>query len=177
MIQKLVAKWKGYKYRFVPWIAYNINKTPVKCLKKEGILLSQEAVTVILQNLFQAFYENHQAHHPQLSPHSKQLNQSAVWKQHQEILKEHLGFCIRKLPSKIKGGGSGVKVTDGMIPAGHLAALYPGTIYRPDEPLFFQSIGNPFILKCVDGVYVDGNHRNISKYIYKIRVQCCLPGI
>jgi hypothetical protein len=46
-------------------------------------------------------------------------------------------------------------------------ALYPGTIYMPFEPLFFPSLGNPFIFRCSDGIHIDGNDKWISKSIYK----------
>ena len=42
-----------------------------------------------------------------------------------------------------------------------------GTVYLPHEPLFFQSLWNPFIFRCADGVMIDGNHRGLSKWIYK----------
>lgn len=48
-----------------------------------------------------------------------------------------------------------------------LTALYPGTIYMPSEPLFFPSIGNPFIFRCSDRVHIDGNDRWLSKSIFK----------
>lgn len=34
--------------------------------------------------------------------------------------------------------------------------LYPGTVYQPFEPLLFVSIANSYILKCFDGIFVDG---------------------
>uniref|UniRef100_T1J1L5 UMP-CMP kinase n=1 Tax=Strigamia maritima TaxID=126957 RepID=T1J1L5_STRMM len=80
---------------------------------------------------------------------------------------EKLGFCIAKQQSQIKNGGNGVFVTKGAIKKGHLAALYPGTVYKPAEPLFFQSIGNQFILQCTDGLFVDGSKKRISKHIFK----------
>ena len=45
--------------------------------------------------------------------------------------------------------------------------LYAGTVYLPQEPLFFQSLRNTFIFRCADGVMIDGNHRGLSKWIYK----------
>ena len=41
----------------------------------------------------------------------------------------------------------------------------------PHEPLLLQSLGNPFIFRCVDGVMIDGNHRGLSRWIYKWVVQ------
>jgi hypothetical protein len=34
----------------------------------------------------------------------------------------------------------------------------------PSEPLLFASLRNRYILKCVDGVYVDG--KNTGKYLF-----------
>lgn len=48
-----------------------------------------------------------------------------------------------------------------------LLALYPGTLYLPSDPLFFASIKNPYILRCEDGLLVDGNDRGLSKSIFK----------
>lgn len=45
--------------------------------------------------------------------------------------------------------------------------LYPGTVYMPNEPLFFPSLGNTFIFRCSDNVHVDGNDRWICKSIHK----------
>lgn len=48
-----------------------------------------------------------------------------------------------------------------------LAALYPGTLYLPSEPLLLASLKNQYILRCQDGVLVDGNDRRLSKSIFK----------
>lgn len=42
-----------------------------------------------------------------------------------------------------------------------------GTVYQKYEPIFFQSIGNPFIFRCLDGVLIDGNDKGISKIVYR----------
>ncbi|XP_069483409.1 SET domain-containing protein 9 isoform X8 [Ambystoma mexicanum] len=42
-----------------------------------------------------------------------------------------------------------------------------GTIYQVYEPIFFQSIGNPFIFRCIDGILIDGNDKGISKCVYR----------
>ena len=42
-----------------------------------------------------------------------------------------------------------------------------GTVYQKYEPVFFQSIGNPFIFRCLDGVLIDGNDKGISKVVYR----------
>lgn len=40
-------------------------------------------------------------------------------------------------------------------------------MYYPFEPLLFQSLGNSFILQCVDGLMVDGNNRGLSSRIFR----------
>jgi hypothetical protein len=96
---------------------------------------------------------------------------------HQQLKSLHLLACdvtydVAKFslsigPSKLTDGGNGVFVSKGSIKDGQLVALYPGTIYLPFEPILFQSVNNPFILRCFDGIHVDGKHRGLSKAIYK----------
>ena len=45
--------------------------------------------------------------------------------------------------------------------------LCAGAVYMPHEPLLLQSLRNPFVFRCVDGVMIDGNHRGLSRWIYK----------
>ncbi|XP_012873953.1 PREDICTED: SET domain-containing protein 9 isoform X2 [Dipodomys ordii] len=66
----------------------------------------------------------------------------------EEILYKTLGFSI-------------TRATSSLISAGR------GTVYQKYEPVFFQSIGNPFIFRCVDGVLIDGNDKGISKVVYR----------
>ena len=51
--------------------------------------------------------------------------------------------------------GNGVFL-NGQCQAGQIVCLYPGTVYLPFEPLFFASIANSYVLKCFDGLFVDG---------------------
>ncbi|KAM8811915.1 SET domain-containing protein 9 isoform 3-T3 [Rhynchonycteris naso] len=45
--------------------------------------------------------------------------------------------------------------------------LLSGTVYQKYEPIFFQSIGNPFIFRCLDGILIDGNDKGISRLVYR----------
>ena len=45
--------------------------------------------------------------------------------------------------------------------------LNTGTVYLPFDPILLQSINNEFILRCIDGIHIDGKHRGLSKIIYK----------
>ncbi|XP_020607528.1 SET domain-containing protein 9-like [Orbicella faveolata] len=83
------------------------------------------------------------------------------------VMYNALGYEIKRLDSTIPGAGKGVFVTKGTVPAQSLVALYPGTIYWPYEPIMIQSIGNPFIFRCIDGILIDGNDKGLSKIIYR----------
>lgn len=84
-----------------------------------------------------------------------------------EVMKDKLGYKIQRKPSLLSGGGEGLFVTQGVVPRDSLVALYPGTVYWPYEPIFFQSIANHFVFRCVDGLLIDGNDRGISKTIFR----------
>ncbi|KAG0215692.1 SET domain-containing protein 9, partial [Mortierella sp. GBA30] len=45
--------------------------------------------------------------------------------------------------------------------------MYPGTLYSPGEAIFFNSIQNRYILKCNDGVFVDGKTKGLSGAIFR----------
>ncbi|KAM6034623.1 SET domain-containing protein 9 isoform 3-T3 [Chlamydotis macqueenii] len=52
----------------------------------------------------------------------------------------------------------------------HIFALLPEikcTVYRKHEPIFFQSLGNPFIFRCIDGILIDGNDKGLSRSVYR----------
>ncbi|KAG7227132.1 hypothetical protein INR49_013930 [Caranx melampygus] len=78
-----------------------------------------------------------------------------------------LGFCIDRQPSSLPFAGTGVFVTKGFVPKGATVALYPGTVYQAYEPILIQSIRNPFVFRCIDGVLIDGNDKGISKMVFK----------
>ncbi|XP_043919729.1 SET domain-containing protein 9 isoform X2 [Protopterus annectens] len=80
---------------------------------------------------------------------------------------EELGFAIGRAPSSLKSAGTGVFIIKGSVQKGAVVSMYPGTVYQQHEPVLFQSIGNPFIFRCIDGVLIDGNDRGVSKIIYR----------
>ena len=109
---------------------------------------------------------------------------------------QSMGFCVHRRPSSVPLAGLGVFVTRGRVPKGTVVAMYPGeshcpiltgslitllvlqrhvfsdapspgTVYEVYEPVFFQSLRNPFVFRCIDGVLVDGNDKGISKLVYK----------
>ena len=67
---------------------------------------------------------------------------------------------------------SSTEVQDWSLHFGHMSAptykwLCAGVIYQPGEPLLLQSLGNTFVLRCIDGQYIDGNDRLVSAAIYR----------
>ena len=51
--------------------------------------------------------------------------------------------------------------------AGNIVGIYPGTVYQPYQPILIQSIRNPFLFRCADGVLIDGKDCGISRTIYR----------
>ncbi|KAG0228591.1 SET domain-containing protein 9 [Actinomortierella wolfii] len=45
--------------------------------------------------------------------------------------------------------------------------MYPGTLYRPDQPAFFISLNNRYVLRCCDGILVDGKSTGLSRFVYQ----------
>lgn len=94
-------------------------------------------------------------------PHPKDVLQP------EEVVYKTLGFSVARAASSLESAGKGVFVTAGRAPKGAVVSMYPGTVYQKYEPIFFQSIGNPFIFRCLDGVLIDGNDKGISKVVYR----------
>ena len=54
------------------------------------------------------------------------------------------------------------------LPRQFIQLLYfIGTVYNSYEPIFFQSLANPFIFRCIDGVLIDGKDTGLSRMIYR----------
>lgn len=170
--------WKSYRHRFVPWVVLNISKNE-KTLRQvtdrcEDKLLPDEEVSESLLKLFRVLRRaDHgqqlrtvQTHFlRQVTSDEEQCggNQACA---HDAMLKS-LGFCIDRKPSTLHFAGTGVFVTRGFVPKRTTVAMYPGTVYQAYEPILLQSIRNPFVFRCIDGVLIDGNDKGISKMVYK----------
>ncbi|XP_028661252.2 SET domain-containing protein 9 [Erpetoichthys calabaricus] len=190
-LQLLAKKWNSYKYRFVPWVALNLRKNERTLRQVEehsrDKLISDKDVSVHLLKLFQVLFQNSlttqvEAFHL-LPPHvqsayqkkavdlgtSKRTdccrNRTSI--SSSEVMLNTLGFCIDRAPSSLPTAGTGVFVTKGSVPKGAMVSMYPGTVYQPYEPVFFQSLYNPFIFRCIDGILIDGNDKGISKTIFR----------
>lgn len=162
MFKKWIERWKNYRYRFFPWIALNLRKRTVREVSStdQDKIIPDSQVIEQLVAVLHSLHSNREkeCHHAQF-PGKGGNSTRAMY--------NALGFEIKRQESTIPGAGKGVVVTKGNIPMGSLVALYPGTIYWPHEPVLFQSIGNPFIFRCIDGMLIDGNDKGLSKLIYR----------
>ncbi|TRY79115.1 hypothetical protein TCAL_06596 [Tigriopus californicus] len=133
--------WKSYKYRFLPWLAFNLPQQ-VKNQSAE-FLKADEAYIKELFELFQVFTK------PKLEllfrDNAKRWNHfSELNKVNNNVLLEQFGFKVGVQTSNISGmNGLGVFVTEGYIRQGQLVAL------------------------CADGINIDGNNRGLSRMVYK----------
>ena len=96
-----------------------------------------------------------------------------------QLAQSHLGFYLSIRPSQIPNSGLGVflhrhhptstctSTKPPTIPAGTIVALYPGTLYHPGEAIFFNSLQNRYILKCEDGIFIDGKPTGLSGSIFR----------
>ncbi|XP_045421686.1 SET domain-containing protein 9 isoform X2 [Lemur catta] len=193
LLRGLWQRWRRYKYRFVPWIALNLSHNPrtLRYVPEESKdkVISDEDVLGTLLKVFQALFLNDfdkQSEILTMLPEPvKSKYQDLLALEHQrvtllenrhqqqnilkpeEILYKTLGFTVARATSSLISAGKGVFVTKGLVPKGAVVSMYPGTVYQKYEPIFFQSIGNPFIFRCLDGVLIDGNDKGISKAVYR----------
>lgn len=172
------VRWKSYRHRFVPWIALNLQKNErtlrqVKDRSRDK-LVEDEEVLGSLVCLFTELLKNDMKNQSELLrflPQAKRDKYTNVEDETRDtpsaVMLNALGFRIERKRSSLQLAGTGVFVTRGRAPKGSIVAMYPGTIYQADEPIFFQSIRNPFVFRCIDGVLIDGSDRAISKIVYR----------
>ncbi|XP_060091951.1 SET domain-containing protein 9 [Heteronotia binoei] len=192
MLRALRRRWESYKYRFVPWIALNLRHKRrtlrfVPEESKDKIISDEDVLQTLLKTFRSLFVNDLTRQMPLLSllpeVQSKYLEvpvaqtetstaiddsqQSQITFHAEDILFNTLGFSIARRRSSLVSAGKGVFVTRGFVPKRTVVAMYPGTMYENYEPIFFQSVGNPFIFRCIDGVLIDGNDKGISKAVYR----------
>ncbi|XP_076973311.1 SET domain-containing protein 9 isoform X3 [Tamandua tetradactyla] len=193
LLRGLWQRWRRYKYRFVPWIALNLSHNPrtLRYVPEESKdkVISDEDVLGTLLKVFQALFLNDfnkqsdiltmlpepvKSKYQDLLPVQHQRVKLLEYKHQQqiifkpeEVLYNTLGFSVALATSSLISAGKGVFVTKGLVPKGAVVSMYPGTVYQMYEPIFFQSIGNSFIFRCLDGVLIDGNDKGISKVVYR----------
>ncbi|XP_051944638.1 SET domain-containing protein 9 [Hippocampus zosterae] len=168
VLERSRLKWRSYRHRFLPWIVLNISKNE-KTLRhvqerREDKLVPDEEVSRNLLHFFRVLHRANRRvefgnfHSQVISDYERRVH---------DAMFQSLGFCIDRKPSTLPNAGNGVFVTRGLVPKGATVAMYPGTIYQAYEPILLQSIRNPFVFRCIDGVLVDGNDKGISKMVYK----------
>lgn len=175
LLRRFQDKWKSYRHRFVPWVVLNLSKNQ-KTLREvtessKDKLVPDEEVSQSLLKLFGVLLKSQRANHIEADffqqvTSEKDQDGGDTMCVHDAML-QSLGFCIDRKPSTLPFGGTGVFVTRGFVPKGVTVAMYPGTIYQPYEPILLQSIRNPFVFRCIDGVLVDGKDQGLSKMVFK----------
>ncbi|KAM9321989.1 SET domain-containing protein 9 [Pholidichthys leucotaenia] len=181
-LQRFLNSWRSYRHRFVPWVVLNLSKNE-KTLREveestKDKLVPDEQVSRSLLRLFRLLFRNHGGtlykvpwaahdHFPQQVTKEEDGRDGAYRACGQDAMFRCLGFCIDRRPSSLPSAGTGVFVTKGFVPKGTTVAMYPGTVYQPYEPILLQSISNPFVFRCIDGILIDGNDRGISRMVFR----------
>lgn len=104
-----------------------------------------------------------------------------IFYQHHNLELIQVGGSILKVPfRKLDKSCTVLLVTDiehhnqrsisSFYPPSHafplIRALYPGLVYERGEPMFFSSISNHFVLRCFDGMIIDGKPVGLSKTLF-----------
>ncbi|XP_036164557.1 SET domain-containing protein 9 isoform X3 [Myotis myotis] len=185
LLRGLRGWWRRYRYRFVPWVALNISHNPrtlryVPAELEDKVVPDAEVLGTLLA-VFRALFANALPRQrdvlaalpePVRSKYQDLLSAQppgapVLGLTPQDVLYRTLGFSVARAASSLAAAGRGVFVAAGRAPRGAVVGMYPGTVYQKYEPIFFQSIGNPFIFRCLDGVLIDGNDKGISKVVYR----------
>ncbi|PIO62697.1 hypothetical protein TELCIR_15732, partial [Teladorsagia circumcincta] len=182
-IRRLQARLADYSWRFAPAVYARLARGDRSAIPLT-VDIPKEKVDSYLRNLLELlakeFYDINFAKEIPL-----QRREHA-----REILENYLGFRLVKRQSTIEGAGNGVFVEKGSkFPASdnelnlvicsinlHLlgkvsshavVSMYPGTIYDSWDSILLQSLGNHFVLRCQDGVIIDGNDVRLSRRIHR----------
>ncbi|XP_076000664.1 SET domain-containing protein 9 [Genypterus blacodes] len=176
VLKRFQNKWKSYRHRFVPWVILNLTENE-KTLRQvrgraEDKLLPDEEVSESLLKLLRLLVRPHRADRGDLwAAHTHSFTDEEHYGGKRvcghDAMFRSLGFCIERRPSTLPFAGSGVFVSRGSVPKGATVAMYPGTVYQAYDPILLQSIRNPFVFRCIDGVLIDGNDKGVSKMVYK----------
>ncbi|CAJ0942167.1 unnamed protein product, partial [Mesorhabditis belari] len=150
----------SYSHRFVPSLFARIAVTELANLPKTLELSTSELNAQLLSIFLRLAKE-----FPQLNFGQQRLDPD-VEKDFKEVLYQELGFELERKESTIKRAGRGVFLKRGFIQAGRVVCVYPGTIYHPGDSIFLPSLGNQFVLRCKDGVFIDGNDSRLSKWVF-----------
>ncbi|XP_069820969.1 SET domain-containing protein 9 isoform X2 [Dendropsophus ebraccatus] len=185
VLRALLTRWRSYKYRFVPWVALNLarNRRTLRYVSpscSDKVSADADVCSSLITFLRALFTSDIKRQKELLSllPASTramypvpdatdQQQRPYLTRPPGDVMYKCLGFSIDRRPSSLDAAGTGVFVSKGIVPKGALVSMYPGTVYQNFEPIFFQSIGNPFIFRCLDGILIDGNDKGISKSVYR----------
>ncbi|XP_065176255.1 SET domain-containing protein 9-like [Sycon ciliatum] len=174
--------WRSYRHRFVPWLLANWTSQAVRRTNQsvdERLVIASSIVDEVstvcsmLEKIEKDSY--HQCPNQcgdsgcrhRMSGHGKYGPGCALYHRSRPVIQFCRGFALAVRQSSLANAGRGVFLNDGIIRKGQLVAMYPGTVYQSFQPIFFQSLGNPFILRCVDGVLVDGSLSRLSTSIFR----------
>ncbi|KAM5194843.1 SET domain-containing protein 9 [Mantella aurantiaca] len=188
VLRAVLTRWKSYRHRFVPWVALNVarNRRTLRYVSEinSDKLIPDADVDNTLVRLFQALFRadlyrqrdllhmlpdstKSLYYNPDFRDSQNRCTEQDVTLQADEIMHRSLGFTIARRPSSLESAGTGVFVSRGFVPKGAVVSMYPGAIYQKYEPILFQSVGNSFIFRCLDGILIDGNDKGISKSVYR----------
>ncbi|XP_055357521.1 SET domain-containing protein 9-like [Paramacrobiotus metropolitanus] len=160
MWRNVAEWWSSYKYRFVPWIAFYLRNRAIK-LEKTAVPPAELQATVAELAKYLDTTVRTERRDP-FAPLAKRIKEISS-----TTLSEVMGFTLRVRKSRIPKAGRGVFVESGVVQPDTLVALYPGTVYDAGEPVLLQSFGNPYIIQCGDGSFIDGKPGGISRLIYR----------
>ena len=131
---------KSYKRKLLPWIFVNFIK---HANANEPVMDASHLIQTVYSQL------NNFTDCPK-------TNLDYIWKTH--------GFSAGIRESDVHKRG--VFITRGNVTPGCIVGYYPGTVYRPGDSIFIQSISNSYIFQCADGTFIDGKHNGISGKFY-----------
>ncbi|NWJ01799.1 SETD9 protein, partial [Crypturellus undulatus] len=184
--------WDSYKCHFMPWLALNLcyqhRRSSGTFLPEnsQDKIITDEDIFVMLLKVFETLFINDlskQTHilalcpeirHKYLELPTPELGRPCVRArsrrcQHvcspEEVHFNTLGFSIAQDQSSLLSAGTAVFLSKGFVPKGTVVSMYSGTVYRKYEPIFFQSLGNPFNFRCIYGVLIDGNDKGLSRAV------------
>ena len=122
MTRRLSRAWSSYKYRFVPWIALNLNeKTAVK-VEQSDIYSQEELVESLVITL--SALEQYTSWREDLTLYD------SLHAANQVSLLNEVGFSVSRRQSSIPGAGTGVFIQRGAVNKGDLNKNYKDLLKR-----------------------------------------------
>ena len=116
LTRRLSRAWSSYKYRFVPWIALNLNeKTAVK-VEQSDIYSQEELVESLVITL--SALEQYTSLREDLTLYD------SLHAANQVSLLNEVGFSVSRRQSSIPGAGTGVFIQRGAVNKGDLNKNY-----------------------------------------------------